>query len=128
VPGGALLHDVRGNAGQIAAVAFSPDGKTLVTASHDGSARFWDPGSGKQLGPTLRHTDAVLCVAFHPDGRRVVTGTKGGMVQVWQVPPASDEGSVEDVRRWVEQETRRRLDERGAIYTLPDEPPGGRGP
>jgi hypothetical protein len=104
-------------------VAFSPDGQTLVTASHDGSARFWDAESGKQLGPTLRHTDAVLCVAFDPDGRRVVTGTKDGVVRLWAVPPAPAEGGVEDVHRWVEKETGMRLDEKGAVHTLPDESP-----
>ena len=57
---GALLHDVRGNAGEVTAFAFSPDGTTLVTASLDATARFWDVASGRQLGPPLHHTDAVL--------------------------------------------------------------------
>jgi WD40 repeat protein len=41
--------------------------------SSDRTARFWDVGSGRQLGPPLHHTDAVLNVAFHPDGRVVAT-------------------------------------------------------
>ena len=75
-----------GNAGEVDAVAFSPDGKTLLTGGHDGTARFWDVESGRQLGPSLRHTDAVLSVAFHPDGKSVATGTKNGKVQRWHVP------------------------------------------
>ena len=75
---GALLHDVRGNAGEVTAFAFSPDGTTLVTASLDATARFWDVASGRQLGPPLHHTDAVLSVAFHPDGQFVATGTRDG--------------------------------------------------
>jgi hypothetical protein len=94
----------------------------------DGTARFWDAGSGKQLGPTLRHTDAVLCVAFDPGGRRVATGTKDGVVQLWDVPPPPAEGGAEDVRRWVEKETGMRLDENGAVHTLPDESPGESAP
>jgi WD40 repeat protein len=128
VPGGALLHDVRGNAGEVAALAFSPDGKTLLTASYDGTARFWDPESGQQLGPPLRHTGAVLCAAFHPDGRRVATGTKDGMAQLWRVPAAPEEGSVADVHRRVEEETRLKLDERGVVHTLPGESGQERGP
>jgi WD40 repeat protein len=121
---GKLLHDVRGNAGEIAAVAFSPDpdGKTLLTGSYDGTARFWDIDSGRQLGPTLHHTDPVLCVAFHPDGRSVVTGTRGGMVQRWSVPAAAEQDSVEEIRRWVEARTGLHLDEQGAVHTRPVAP------
>src|SRR5262249_49376229 len=100
---------------EIAAVVFAPDGKTLLTASHDGTARFWDADSGTQLGPTLRHTDVVVGVAFHPDGRRAVTGTRDGQMQTWEAPAAPEEGSVEEVRRRVEERTGMRLDERGMV-------------
>jgi WD40 repeat protein len=111
---GALLRDIRGP-GEIAAVVFAPDGKTLLTASHDGTARFWDAGSGTQLGPTLRHGDVVVGVAFHPDGRLAMTGTRDGQLQRWEVPAAPEEGSVEEIRRRIEQRTRMRLDERGMV-------------
>ena len=80
------LNELRQNAGEIVVLAFSPDGKILLTASHDGTARFLDAESGTQLGPALHHPDAVLCVAFHPDGQSAVTGTRDGMVQRWSVP------------------------------------------
>ena len=50
-------------------MAFSPDGRTLLTGCDDSSARLWDVATGRQIGPTLRHDDAVLGVAFSPDGR-----------------------------------------------------------
>jgi WD40 repeat protein len=109
---GALLHDVRGNAGEVTAVAFSPDGTTLLTASLDATARFWDVESGRQLGPPLHHTDAVLSVAFHPGGRVVATGTRDGSAWLWRVPAAPMEGDLARIDRVVEERTGLRFDER----------------
>jgi WD40 repeat protein len=93
------------------AVAFSPDGTILLTASLDGTARFWDVGSGRQLGPPLHHTDAVLSVAFHPDGRVVATGTRDGSAWLWRVPAAPIEGDLARIARVVEARTGLRFDE-----------------
>ncbi len=121
-PYGKLLQDVRGNAGEVVGVTLSPDGKTLLTASHDGTARFWDAQSGRQLGPPRRHTDAVLCAAFHPDGKSVATGTKEGTAQRWRVPVPPEEGSVSQIRHWVEIQTNLQLDELGAVHPLAGTP------
>jgi WD40 repeat protein len=109
---GALLHDVRGNAGEITAVAFSPDGTILLTASRDATARFWDVESGRQLGPPLYHTDAVLSVAFHPDGRVVATGTRDGSAWLWPAPAAPMEGNLTRIARVVEERTGLRFEVR----------------
>jgi WD40 repeat protein len=109
---GALLHDVRGNAGEVTALAFSPDGTILVTAGLDATARFWDVASGRQLGPPLHHTDAVLCVTFHRDGRLVATGTRDGSAWLWPVPAAPMEGDLAQIARMVEERARPGSDER----------------
>ena len=88
-------------------MAFSPDGAMLVTASYDGTARFLDSESGRQLGPALHHADAVLCVAFHPDGKSVVTGTRDGMVQRWSTPLPPKSGDVAEIGRWVRDQVAR---------------------
>jgi eukaryotic-like serine/threonine-protein kinase len=112
---GVMLNELRQNAGEIVVLAFSPDGKTLLTASRDGTARFLDAESGIQLGPALHHTDAVLCVAFHPDGQSVVTGTRDGMVQRWSVPSSPRTDGVAEIRRWLQDQTGMELDEQGAV-------------
>jgi eukaryotic-like serine/threonine-protein kinase len=105
-----MLNELRQNAGEIVALTFSPDGATLLTASHDGTARFLDAESGRQLGPALHHADAVLCVAFHPDGQSVVTGTRDGMVQRWSVPPSPERGEAAEIRRRVSRQVGLELD------------------
>jgi hypothetical protein len=67
----------------IPALAFSPDGKWLASASNDQTVILWDlTGTGKQL--TLPHRDCVLAVAFAPNGTRLATGTADGEVTLWQ--------------------------------------------
>jgi WD40 repeat protein len=114
---GRLVFDASGGqTGEIVVVTFSPDGGMLLTAGHDGKARFWDAHSGKQLGPPLRHGDAVLSAAFRPDGRAVATGTKDGKVRLWRVPPPPEAGSVDQIRRRIEVETGLWLDYQGAVH------------
>jgi WD40 repeat protein len=67
-------------------VAFSPDGKTVLTGSTDGTARLWSASSGKELTPPLRHQGpvrAVSAVAFSPDGKAVLTGSLDGTARLW---------------------------------------------
>jgi WD40 repeat protein/tRNA A-37 threonylcarbamoyl transferase component Bud32 len=112
---GAMLNEMRQNAGEIVVLAFSPDGKILLTASRDGTARFLDAESGAQLGPALHHTDAVLCVAFHPEGQSVVTGTRDGMIQRWSVPAPLRTGGVAEIRRWLKELTGMELNDQGMV-------------
>jgi len=61
--------------GSIIALAFSPDGKTLLTADLN-SARLWDAASWRPIGQPLMH-GYVRAVAFSPDGKTVLTGSTG---------------------------------------------------
>src|SRR5262249_41668559 len=57
----------------VCAIAFSPDGRTLATASYDRTARLWDTVTGKPVGEPMKHQGEVVAVAFSPDGRLVLT-------------------------------------------------------
>ena len=67
------------------AVAFSPDGKTVLTGSVDKTARLWETATGKPLGPPLQHQNGVGAVAFSPDGRTVLTGSWDNTARLWAV-------------------------------------------
>jgi WD40 repeat protein len=69
-----LLRRIHGHAGKPTAVAFSPDGTRVATASEDQTVKLWDVASGEEL-QTLRHAQAVWSLAFSPDGGRLVTGS-----------------------------------------------------
>ena len=53
---------------------FSPDGKTLATAT-DAGAQVWDVSTGQQIGQTLDSSNVVSSVAFTPDGKTLATAT-----------------------------------------------------
>ena len=55
----------------VASVAFSPDGKTILTGCRDHTARLWDAATGQLRARTILHQRAVLAVAFSPDGKTI---------------------------------------------------------
>lgn len=69
------------------ALAYAPNGRTLVSVGFDFTARFWDSSNGEFLMTANRHHgDRIQCVAFTPDGSAIVTGSKDGKVRVWRIP------------------------------------------
>jgi len=72
---------VVGQDGAAVSAAFSPDGKHIVTASDDMTARIWDAATGKPVGEPL--SGRVLSAAFSPDGQRIVTASWDTTARVW---------------------------------------------
>jgi WD40 repeat protein len=80
--GGKLDGTIKGHTERIKAVALSPDGKKLATASEDGTAKIWDM-DGKELFNLKGHTGPVLCVAFDPANHFLATGGDDKTVKIW---------------------------------------------
>ncbi|MCH8241546.1 MAG: hypothetical protein IH897_02920 [Planctomycetes bacterium] len=64
-------------------VAFSPDGRRIVSGSLDRTLKVWDAQSGRETLTLKGHTGEVSSVAFSPDGRRIVSGSSDKTLKVW---------------------------------------------
>jgi WD40 repeat protein len=77
--------ELRGHLDAVTALAFAPDGATLLTASLDKTARLWDLRTGREISSLPGQTDSLIGVAFAPDGCSFFTRSLDGTVTVWSV-------------------------------------------
>ncbi len=69
-------------------MAFSPDGKTVVTGSRaEDGARLWDAATGMPIGPPLRHPIGVIAAAISPDGKSLLTGSYDYKARLFPIVP-----------------------------------------
>ena len=81
---GELRHVLEEYHGLLTCMAFSPDGKTLVSSNRDSEIIFWDiPTAQRRLSITTQHTEAVSSVAFSPDGETLASGSFDRTLRLW---------------------------------------------
>jgi WD40 repeat protein len=62
---------------------YSPDGRRIVTAGADTTARIWDAETSKELTVLAGHSAPVYSAAYSPDGRRIVTAGADTTARIW---------------------------------------------
>jgi WD40 repeat protein len=91
-----ILHSLTGHTRSVVGVAFSPDGKRLISAAGTmgdysltrhriGEIKIWDVASGEQLHSWQPHNVEIACLAVSPDGTRAATADWDSVIHVWEV-------------------------------------------
>jgi hypothetical protein len=103
----AKLYLQLGHIAPVNSVAFSPDGRFVLTGSGDlggdgdSTARLWDAASGAEIRKFQGHSDAVASVAFSPDGRFVLTGSMDSTARLWDAASGAEIRKFQFDSTWV---------------------------
>ena len=88
------------HADHVETVSLSPDGRHVLSASRDQTAKIWDPSTGQSLA-VLQHTGLVFCAHYNASGTRIITASADTTARIWDsitgessTPPLQHEDKV----------------------------------
>ncbi|MDZ8082076.1 MAG: ribosome assembly protein 4, partial [Nostoc sp. DcaGUA01] len=79
------VNTLEGHSSSVISVGFSPDGKTLASASADKTIKLWDVSTGKAIKTLTGHSSSVYSVGFSPDGKTLASGSEDKTIKLWDV-------------------------------------------
>ncbi|MDQ1354155.1 MAG: hypothetical protein QG657_4464 [Acidobacteriota bacterium] len=79
------IADFKGHTDGVNSAVFSPDGKQILTASSDKTAKLWDREQNILVAQLNGHTDKVNSAVFSPDGSLILTASDDNTAKLWDL-------------------------------------------
>ena len=80
---GECLKTLEGHSKTVESVAYSPDGRRIVSGSDDKTIKIWDANTGECLKTLEGHLGFVCSVAYSPDGTKIICGSGDNTIKIW---------------------------------------------
>ncbi|MCW5554801.1 MAG: serine/threonine protein kinase [Verrucomicrobiae bacterium] len=116
---GQLLRQLDGHTGWVCKLAFTRDGRRLISAATDQTIRIWDINSRDEPMVLRGHTDEVYAVAISESAQLVASASKDGDLVLWK----EDGKSVTDGYRRLGSDPVLPLDHSRVLLLPPGQPP-----
>ncbi|RKL08734.1 Vegetative incompatibility protein HET-E-1 [Fusarium oxysporum] len=97
----ACQQTLEGHNGSVWAVAYSPDGRRLASASNDKTILVWNTNTGVCQQRLEGHTGTAKAIAFSPDGRQLASASYDKTIRVWDLNTRQCLQTLEGHSNWV---------------------------
>ncbi|KAK1539678.1 periodic tryptophan protein 2 [Colletotrichum costaricense] len=95
---GQLLDQLTGHEGPVSALAFTPNGNSLVSGSWDRTARIWSIFNRTQTSEPLQLQADILDIAVRPDSLQLAISTLDGQLSFWSIMDAEQVSGLDGRR------------------------------